>query len=412
MVFYSKYFNGYRKSASSFLYYIIADSSPSQLSVTIIVIMLEKLLGQQGNDSTPDSKPRRPHHIVLDWYRNLKKWQQIVVGAVAMALIAGIISGIWALTQGSGNQAPVIDNQEISEPEPTTEPSRLTGIPVEPAYNKRPVTAVMIENSLDARPQSGLYEAGIVFEAIAEGGITRFMALYQEAQPKSIGPIRSLRPYYLDFAMPFQASIAHVGGSPDALAQARALNVRDLDQFSNAGTYERVSSRYAPHNVYSSMSKLDALNKAKGFTSSEFTSLARKQEAPAEVPSVQRIALSISSQNYKVGYVYDATTNSYKRSLGGAAHKDQVSGKQISPKVVIVPVMSRSQSGIYSVYDAIGSGPLFVYQDGGVTKGTWEKTGRKAQFKFKTNDGKTLELNAGQTWITVLDSASKVSHSK
>ena len=107
----------------------------------------------------------------------------------------------------------------------------------------------MIENSPDARPQSGLKAAGVVYEAIAEGGITRFMALYQTSKPELIGPVRSLRMYYLDWFAPYSASIAHVGGSLNALTEARSGKYRDLDQFFNSQTYWRASDRYAPHNV-------------------------------------------------------------------------------------------------------------------------------------------------------------------
>jgi hypothetical protein len=104
----------------------------------------------------------------------------------------------------------------------------------------------MIENSPDARPQSGLQDAGVVVEAIAEGGITRFLTLFQESQPQYIGPVRSLRPYYIDFAAPFQAGIAHVGGSPEALSRVRNGSYRDLDQFFNSAYFSRISARPAP----------------------------------------------------------------------------------------------------------------------------------------------------------------------
>jgi len=117
---------------------------------------------------------------------------------------------------------------------PTTEASKLTGVQVDPAVNQRPTTAVMIENSTAARPQSGLDQAGVVFEAIAEGGITRFEAIYQDSQPAYLGPVRSVRPYYIQWALGFDAAIAHVGGSPEALSDIKTWNAKDLDQFAQA----------------------------------------------------------------------------------------------------------------------------------------------------------------------------------
>jgi hypothetical protein len=263
----------------------------------------------------------------------------------------------------------------------------------------------MIENSPDARPQSGLKDAGVVYEAIAEGGITRFVALYQEAQPDYIGPVRSVRPYYLDFIRPFEASIAHVGGPPQALSDIKTLGVVDLDQFANGGSYRRITARFAPHNVYTSMANLDALNSSKGHTSSNFTGFARKKEAPSAQPTAKSIDISISSAFYNVHYDYDVATNSYKRSEGGAAHLDEKTGAQITPKVVIALVMSRgiASDGQHTNYATTGSGHMYVFQDGILTEGTWAKADRTAQFVFAANNGQPIKLNPGQTWITIAD---------
>jgi hypothetical protein len=153
----------------------------------------------------------------------------------------------------------------------TTVASPLSGIQVQPQSAQRPVTGIMIENSPDARPQSGLQDAGVVYEAIAEAGITRFLAVFQDSRPGYIGPVRSLRPYYLDFATPYQASIAHVGGSPEALATVRNGHYRDIDQFFNSKYYTRIKSRTAPHNVYTNFDWLDQLNQSKGYNKSEYT---------------------------------------------------------------------------------------------------------------------------------------------
>ncbi len=359
------------------------------------------------------STPNKPHKKGRwHWLRfkrvhlSKKQWALVIVAAVIL-LCAGVIGAIYLYKHFTKlpAQSAVVKNAK-----PKTEPSRLTGLQVSPELNKRPITGVMIENSPDARPQSGLLDAGVVYEAIAEGGITRFLALYEEAQPKYIGPVRSVRPYYLDFLLPFQASIAHVGGSPLGLSEVRALHIRDLDQFANASAYQRVSQRYAPHNVYTSSSKLDALEKAKGFTKSDFTSFPRKKDQPAKTPNASSIDFDISSFYYNVHYGYDAKTNSYKRSEGGAAHKDERSHKTLNPKVVIALVMSYSlaRDGKHSQYDTTGSGAVLVFQDGKVTKGTWRKLSRSSQISFKDASGKDIRLNAGQTWISLVGLRSDV----
>ena len=293
---------------------------------------------------------------------------------------------------------------------PKTVPSTLTGLPVAPDINKRPVTGVMIENSQDARPQSGLSQAGVVFEAIAEGGITRFLALFQDQNPADIGPIRSARPYYVQWALGFDAGYAHVGGSPDGLALIKATGARDLDQFANSGSYHRISSRAAPHNVYTSIDALMQLETGKGYGTSTYTGFPRTKSVPAKVPAAKTVNFAISGPLYNVHYDYNAPTNSYNRSEGGAPQVDANGNKQISPQVVVGMVMPYSMNGKYSVYGVIGSGPAYVFQDGGVTIGTWTKADDKSQIKFTDGAGKPLKFIPGQTWLTALGSAANITY--
>ena len=264
--------------------------------------------------------------------------------------------------------------------------------------------------------EMGVGEGALIFEAIAEGGITRFLTLFQESQPAYIGPVRSIRPYYLDWAAPFDAPVAHVGGSLDALNQVRS-GMKDLDQFFNASTYTRIKERFAPHNVYTNFTNLDALNAKKGYTSSNFTSWDRKVDAPAAAPSITSIDFNISGFYYNVHYAYDKPTNSYLRLEAGKAHVDTISAadkspQQLHPKVVIGLVMPYSygpaSDGTRSSYGTTGTGKMYLFQDGTLTEGTWSKASRGAQFEFKDASGVKLKLNTGQTWITIVSNASSV----
>ena len=357
-------------------------------------------------------KQKLQHHL-----KRLTKKEWLVVGSLCLVLIAGGAS-LWAMTHRAVTALPSDGHRTVYKPKvvkPTTVPSTLTGLPVDPSVNARPVTGVMIENSPDARPQSGLNQAGVVFEAIAEGGITRFLALYQDTQPDYLGPVRSARPYYVQWAMGFDAAYAHVGGSPEALSDIRAWGVKDMDQFYNSGAYERVSYRYAPHNVYTSAAQLSALEAKKGYGASTFTGFVRKKDAPSKTPTAASINMNISGYYYNTHYDYDATTNSYKRSEGGAAHVElnKAGAKaQIQPKVVVAMVM---QYGLeaddhHSQYNVIGSGQAFIFQDGTVTTGTWSKTAAKSQITFTDAAGKPIALNAGQTWLTALSAANQLTY--
>ncbi len=369
-------------------------------------------LADEPSNSKKKTKSKKWWHIFSYRHTHLRKWQWALLTLALLLAIVGGAFGAYKIYQHFRKLPAQATASVLNPPKPTTEASRLTGVQVDPELNKRPVTGVMIENSPDARPQSGLINAGIVFEAIAEGGITRFLALYQDAKPDYIGPVRSARPYYLDWALAFDASLAHVGGSPDALAQIKALHVRDLDQFANAGSYTRVSSRFAPHNVYTSTDKLDALNQRKGYTSSSFTSWARKPDKKVSPPNARIIDLSVSGFLYSPHYEYDSESNSYKRSEGGKPHTDERSGKQLSPKVVVVLVSNYSiqSDGIHSNYVTIGTGHMYVFQDGTVTEGTWQKSSHNSQFTFTDSSGAAIRFNAGQTWVTMVAKNSAVTY--
>jgi hypothetical protein len=272
----------------------------------------------------------------------------------------------------------------------------------------------MIENSTNARPQSGLQEAGVVYEAIAEYGITRFMALYQEAKPGNIGPVRSVRPYYVDWSKAYDAPIAHVGGSPDALAKIKAENVKDLDQFFNSQAYRRSSDRFAPHNVYTTMAGLNGIAASKGWTTSTFAGFPRKAEAPAptEKRTANRIAVGISSPTYNSNYDYDPATNSYRRIMAGAPHVDADNKLQITPKVVVAIATDYGlePDGYHSKYRVTGTGSGFIFQDGTVTPVTWSRPEPASQYTFTGADNKPVGLNAGQTWITMVGSPGAVTY--
>ncbi len=352
------------------------------------------------------SRIRRP--------RNKKEWAILV--ATVLIVIGGLSGGAYALYK-SLQPEPV---QQVVEPpppapepppEPTTVAAKLTGLQVEPELNKRPITGIMIENSPSARPQSGLKDAEVVFEAVAEGGITRFLALFHINRPQEIGPVRSARPYYVDWVAGFDAGYGHVGGSPEGLAHLRNIGVKDLDQFGNPGAYWRSSARYAPHNMYTSMDRLDELNKSKGYTSSNFAGFARyEDEAPAETPTAKTIDIALSSYLYNVHYDYDPASNSYKRVLGGQPHVDAPTGQQIAPKVIVAMVMAKGRNGIYSTYNTIGSGEAIIFHNGEYASARWEKTSSKEPLKFTNAEGKPFKLAPGQTWITAVGSPAEVTH--
>ena len=323
-----------------------------------------------------------------------------------------IIGGVFIA--GTGTAAYFLLSQPIPEgevvhvapqPKPAPPPvyySPLTGEQVaDEAATKQAVTAIMIENSPDARPQSGIKQAGVVYEAIAEGGITRFLTLHQQDKPQLIGPVRSLRMYYVDWLAPYNASVAHVGGSAAALAEIRNGKYRDIDQFFNGGSYWRATDRYAPHNVYTSFAKLDALNQAKGYTTSTFTGFPRTDGKPADTLTATSIAVNFGSPAFNTSYAYDKATNRYTRMIAGAVHKDREEGP-ITPAVVIamkVDMHKVFEDGYREDIDANATGKATIFQNGTVQEVTWSKSARENQLEFSDGEGKPVSLVRGQTWI-------------
>lgn len=352
----------------------------------------------------------QPINNKVSGFKKIKQWAKQHQLAISIILGASIVCGVFLGAINMIEPADLNTANYKPKPKPVKYYSPLTGLEVDDeATTKQPVTAVMIENSPDARPQSGLKNSGVVYEAVAEGGITRFIALYQQEKPELVGPVRSLRIYYLDWAAPYQASIAHVGGSYNALQEVKSH--RDIDQSFNAGSYWRVSDRYAPHNMYTNFEKLDELNAAKGYKESSFTSFTRVDEKPSDEPDATSITVNFSSPTFNTSYAYDSESNSYARSLAGAPHNDRESG-QISPKVVVViKVGTQSRGGSDGYEDIVtsGSGQGYVFQNGIAKEVTWKKADRNSPLELVDADNKPVSLVRGQTWVAAITDRGSVS---
>ena len=325
--------------------------------------------------------------------------------------------------------------------------SRLTGEKLaDAAAVTAPAYCIQTPNGTDgARPQSGLNEAGVVFEAIAEAGITRFAAIYQNPSAAVIGPIRSLRTYYLQWDTPFDYTIVHAGGSGDALAAVASGGHKDLTEnytYMYRGTY----GGRLWNNLFTTSALLRQYSQDSGNTSSDVKGFARMTPeeslkervdssvgeklvivAPASgdvatmTPTVTAVGLRFGGlPNYNVDYNYDAESNAYARSYqSGVAHEvygcpaedlgeknpeDVCSLTQLKPSVVVVMVVSehRASDNYHEDITAIGSGKAYVFQNGGVVQGNWRKDSAADQIKFTDADGKEIKLAPGQTFVSAV----------
>lgn len=358
------------------------------------------------------SRRHRRTHRLRTWVHEHPQHALGIAGLLVIVLAFAVATAVYFLAAPADTVRPIahVLKPALKKPAPVVYYSPLTGakVPSE-AATKLPVTGIMIENSPDARPQSGLKQAGIIYEAIAEGGITRFLALYQESQPQLIGPVRSLRMYFLDWATPYQASITHFGGSAASLAEVSNGNYRNLDLMRDGSSYYwRATDRYAPHNVYTSFAKLDALNSSKKYTTSSFTAWPRTDDKASDTPNATSVDIHISGPVYDSHYTYDSASNTYLRNVNGQASVDREAG-QLAPSVVVAMKVNMSlvmQDGYREDITTSGSGDATIFQNGVANPCTWQKNSRTDSLKFIDANGKEIPLDRGQTWVVAVPNGS------
>ncbi|MCL5784699.1 MAG: DUF3048 domain-containing protein [Patescibacteria group bacterium] len=307
--------------------------------------------------------------------------------------------------------------------------------------------AVMIENHTDARPQSGLSYADVVYEAVAEGGITRFMGVYLcNLGDVQVGPVRSARTYFLDWLSEYDALYAHVGGAnsagpANALGQIIKYNIKDLNQFSIGfptywRDYQRLGHPVATeHTMYSTTQKLWEIGAKRGWVNpdsdgqrweSGFTPWKFKDDSPNKSGQITAAGLTPASKigvefwqgysDYSVSWAYDASCNCYKRSNGGAPHMDLDNNQQLSARNIVVQFEKESRANdgyegnVHLIYGTIGTGKALIFQDGNAIEGKWIKQSRTARTKYVDLKGKEIAFNRGVIWIQTVPEGSQVSY--
>lgn len=356
----------------------------------------------------------------------------VIIILVVIGLIAGL-GVMWYFSQQKGSNSVSTEKPEFTDPIY----SILTGEEISDAsLNSQPTYCVQIPNGNDGgRPQAGLHQAAVVFEAIAERGITRFAAVFQNPTISAIGPIRSLRPYYLEWDTPFDCTVVHAGGSDEALTALNRGGHRNLDE-SYTYMWREQSSR-AWNNLFTSSKNLTQFNNDHGYTTSDIKAFPRytpeetteylreKFACPegeiCETPVVGTIELRFgASPTFNPVYTYDPETNTYLRAYAsGEPHlsyecaADLVEpnttrqcgeAAQLTPSVVIAMVVQeRNMSdGYHEDIRTTGSGSATIFQNGEAIEGTWHKSSQTSQIIFRDNAGDTIKLVPGQVWISAI----------
>ena len=333
----------------------------------------------------------------------LKKEVFIVGGLILIAILAGLIFFL------SGDSKK--DKKEGKET--TTTVAAEKKLSIVDVNDKRRPFAVMINNVGVARPlQSGLQDAMIIYEMIVEGGITRYMAVFnQNATTERIGSIRSSRHYYLDYALENDAIYVHHGQSPQAASDFGALGIdRIVADNGNTGWRDKSLNVSSEHTLFTNIEKLkNGIGKKRNernkdlllnysVDSIDMASIANNKVAN----NVKIVYSNIVTDTYE----YDANAKVYKRSVNGKAHTDYVTGKQYTFKNILVYQVANSNlndgenKGRQTISN-IGNGTGYYISEGYAIPITWEKSSRGAQTVYRYENGEELKVNDGNTFIQI-----------
>jgi hypothetical protein len=393
----------------------------------------------------------------------MNKHQYIITGIIGIALYlisTGLSFAAFAyfgskLPKSSGVPSTITQNGNqqhfnIDPSIPRTEPCPLNGQlftnQEREAWEKRRPLAVMIENHQEARPQSGLSYADVVYESVAEGGISRFMGIFYcgiAGGSVNLAPVRSARTYFLPWVLEYDALYNHVGGAgvcsdvtvderAKALCQIEQYKIKDMDQFGISfptcyRNYDRLDHTVATeHTMTCVTNKLIALAAERGWTdvdakgvawnknfeSWKFKDDAKDADRGASF-SASFVAWKGYEKDYGVRWDYDKTTNTYKRFNGGVAHLDLETKQQLTAHAIVIlfaKEIGPVDDHLHLLYNNIGSGDAILMQDGKAEKITWNKLNRNARTKFMDSKGKEVSFNKGQLWIEMLPIGTSVSY--
>ena len=275
--------------------------------------------------------------------------------------------------------------------------------------------AVMINNHHDAWPQCGIQDAYLVYEIVAEGGITRMFALYKDADTEKIGSIRSARHYFIDYAEENDAIFVHWGGSPQAYTRIKEDSIDEMDGMALEGSVffrDRTLKRNYEHTGFTSMEKLKEYAESKDFTRDTEKDLLLNYSVDEinlnKMPEAQSAyGVEIVYSNYHTtSYEYDETNKVYLRSMSGEPNVDLETGEQYTVKNIIVYDLSN-----YTINDGsgkgrqelnnIGTGEGFYITNGYAVPITWEKTAHDEQTVYRYTNGKEIDVNDGNTFIQI-----------
>lgn len=348
---------------------------------------------------------------------DIQRIRRLLAAGLIFAALTGCATNAAPPAQQPVAEAPEAGLAESEEPEvllPYTYP--LTGLPAAERLMDRPMV-VMVENSPAARPQTGLHEADIVYEVLAEGDITRFIAIYHSAAAEVIGPVRSIRPYFVELGQAVDGILVHAGWSQEAMNLMVRHKLNHLDQvYGDHDYYWRDKSRKAPHNLYTSVELIRKGAEAKKFratwTDPVLTFKRAEQKAGAGAiggETAESVTIPYL-QSYTVGYSYDKAAGTYLRSMKGEAHNDKETGERLSAaNVLIVEAKHRVVDSVgRRDVDVQGPGSGYLLQEGVKRDIVWKLRDGIIRAYENADGAREMPLVPGKTWVQIVPDLKKV----
>lgn len=348
--------------------------------------------------------------------------EQILHGLTALVLVAALALIGWFAYQFITQ--PVRDGSFVQELFDGNDGdfdcdhrSVLNGVCVEDEEDTHgDLVAVMVENHPDARPQSGLVDAQVVYEAPVEANYSRFLLLFDKNQdvPK-VGPVRSARPYYLDWVSEYDdAMYVHVGGSPLALSQIKQYGLFDLNEFFRGWYFWRSKDRFAPHNAYTSsdlwQSAWEEFGEDRKNASTTFWVYDYKDECNnIDHVCATDITVQFFGKTYEAHWEFNSSTLQYERFQADSRHVDHDLRPILADTVIVQFVTTTVVDNIGRLnMETIGSGKVMVFRDGHLTEGIWKKESREEKTRWYDAGGQEIPLKPGKIWIEVANQRATV----
>jgi hypothetical protein len=306
----------------------------------------------------------------------------------------------------SESETSFIENIGLYESD--KEISRFDGLPLTENKDESPIGVIIENHGLSRDQQSGLGKASVVYETYAEGGITRFLAIYPYQSSDKIGPVRSMRPYFLDWALEHAHTIVHAGGSDAVMENIPTSGLIDIDEDELDDTYLYRDERYEkPHNLFTDMF---AVRKSIEKTVNEWHPMPFQFSDDTDLDvSAKDITINFG-EGYDTLFSYDPSTNKYIRYQRGSVHKDSLNNKPLSPSNIIIQITDMEIIDDIGRLDirTKGSGKTLYFSKGQFNEGIW-KSSYIGSTLFLDKNNVPIVVSPGQTWIIVIDSKNKVS---